>query len=64
MKYNIKNTKRFSPILSASHSVYFKGFAEYLLYSNLWVLINSDKVPVIEKPLMLLRKLGPKTANY
>jgi hypothetical protein len=30
----------------------------------LWVLINSDKVPVIEKPLMLLRKLGPKTANY
>jgi hypothetical protein len=38
--------------------------AEYLLSTNLWVLINSDKVTVIEKPLMLLRKLGPKTANY
>jgi hypothetical protein len=30
----------------------------------LWVLINPDNVPVIENPLMLLRKLGPKTANY
>jgi len=36
---------------------------EYRLRSDLWVLVNSDKVPVIEKPLMLLRKLGPKTAN-
>jgi hypothetical protein len=38
--------------------------AEYLLCSDLWVLINSDNVPVIEKPLMLLRKLGPKSPNY
>jgi hypothetical protein len=30
----------------------------------LWVLINPDNVPVIEKPLILLHKLGPNTGNY
>jgi len=42
----------------------FQRVAEYLVCRDLWVLINADNVPVIEKRLMLLRKLSPKTANY